>query len=212
MSSTPKRVRKLPKKLVKEVNEPDDLGPMVAASDSSPSTKPTPTKPTKISPTKLSPSPSKKQKKEDTLPDTPLPIPGVVAKAKKVAGQPVAPPPPAVVIEDMQEVMRMHLKKVSGEGREEKIHMKEHSYCRPWNQHPDPSMKCRPAKYLFMKDFPKHVIRTQQGHLTGSLQSHLPGNLPLPFRLENEVVDVESVQPVPEDPLVRECEKVIMVC
>ena len=150
MSSTPKRVRKLPKKLVKEVNEPDDIvGRMVGTSDSSP--------------TPLTKA-CKKPKKEETVPEIPipLPMPGVVAKAKKVAGQPVAPPPPAPVIQDMQEIMSAHLKKLSGQGQEQFLHILDHNYCRPWNRHPDPSMKCRPAKYLFMKDFPKHVIRTPQ--------------------------------------------------
>ena len=191
MSTTPKRVRKPPKKLVKEVNEPDDdiVGPMFAATDSSPSPS-------------VKPPPAKKHKhKEQDHPIMPaaLPVPGVIAKPKKVAAQPVAPPPPAPVIQDLQELLMAHLKNLSGQGQENVAHLTDHNYCRPWNKHPDPNMKCRPAKYLFMKDFPKNAIRTS------TINPNSPGGI----RIENEIVDVESTDSPPEDPLVREAEKII---
>lgn len=50
----------------------------------------------------------------------------------------------------------LYLRKLSGQEKELNIVEVDHSYNKPWNRHPDSSIRSRPAKFLFMDNFPKH--------------------------------------------------------
>lgn len=56
--------------------------------------------------------------------------------------------------ESYQKLMR-YLYHLSGQ---EKVSTnQDHTYARPWNRHPDPAIKSRAARFLFMKGFPRHM-------------------------------------------------------
>lgn len=57
----------------------------------------------------------------------------------------------------------LHL--VSGQLRKLPIHELEHGYAKPWNTHPDLQLTLHPARFLFMKHFPRHL--TKQSYPSG---------------------------------------------
>lgn len=79
-----------------------------------------------------------------------------------------------------------YLHHLSNQDKEERSN--EHSYSRPWNRHPDPNVRALPAKFLFMKDFPKHFA--------------------LQRRSSDDVIDIVTVEEKPyetgENPLITE--------
>lgn len=48
---------------------------------------------------------------------------------------------------------------LSGQTKRTDVTEVDHNYSKPWNQHPDSSIRAKPAKFLFMKNFPKHFLR-----------------------------------------------------
>ena len=53
-----------------------------------------------------------------------------------------------------------YIHQLSGQAIKLSIIEKEHSYSKIWSKHPDPNIKSRPAKFLFMNSFPKHFLRS----------------------------------------------------
>jgi len=53
-----------------------------------------------------------------------------------------------------------YIHQLSGQAVKINIVEKEHSYSKIWSKHPDPIIKSRPAKFLFMNHFPKHFLRS----------------------------------------------------
>ncbi|RWS13535.1 KAT8 regulatory NSL complex subunit 3-like protein [Dinothrombium tinctorium] len=80
------------------------------------------------------------------------------------------------------------LRRISGQEKDLNIVEIEHSYSKSWNVHPDPNIKSRPARFLFMSHFPKHQLLSKN--------------------IDDEVIDVDSVDSsatgVP-NPLIAEC-------
>lgn len=52
-----------------------------------------------------------------------------------------------------------HLRQISGQEKEVQQFEVDHSYSVHWSKHPDKHVKSRPAKFLFMKNFPRHFMR-----------------------------------------------------
>lgn len=53
----------------------------------------------------------------------------------------------------------LFLRQLSGQEKEFSLIELDHSYHRPWNQHPDSHVRSRPVRFLFLQDFPKHFRR-----------------------------------------------------
>lgn len=67
----------------------------------------------------------------------------------------------STVPSDNQNNLMAYLHQLSGQEREVNLFEFDHSYSKPWNRHPDPNIKARPAKFLFMKHFPRHFPRSR---------------------------------------------------
>lgn len=132
-------------------------------------------------PLKSSLSSGQKGHKSDTGKNN---LPGVIVTKKKQPSTPMAPPTP--IMSDAYDNMMGFLHKISGQTRELKPSELDHSYNKRWNSHPDPNMKCKPAKYLFMSEFPKHFMRPEDSEP------------------KDGMIDIETVDPVVTNPLVRE--------
>lgn len=50
-----------------------------------------------------------------------------------------------------------YLHTLSGQTKVQMRSQIDHSYAKPWNQHPDPDIRAKPARFLFMNGFPKHL-------------------------------------------------------
>ena len=109
---------------------------------------------------------------------------GVIVQKKKQPSTPLAPP--IQTLQESYDRMIGFLHRMSGQTKEFKSFEADHSYNRKWNQHPDPGMKCRPAKYLFMKEFPKHFMKPED-------RDPIDG-----------IIDVTSEDVVSSNPLIRE--------
>ncbi|RWS30211.1 KAT8 regulatory NSL complex subunit 3-like protein [Leptotrombidium deliense] len=71
----------------------------------------------------------------------------------------------------------LYLRRLSGQERDLSVVEVEHSYSKSWNVHPDPNIKSRPARFLFMSNFPKHVEYNRSS--------------------EDDVIDVDNVESSP---------------
>ena len=74
------------------------------------------------------------------------------------------------------------LHKISGQEKHVTIIEVDHSYAKPWNRPPDPNIKARPAKFLFMKDFPKHFKEKQYSNDDADVMS-VETKPTLPFQI-----------------------------
>lgn len=85
-------------------------------------------------------------------PHTSIPVDTVKTLAGNAPSGPATPPL-------QQSGTIMFLRHLSGQERETSQVEMDHSYNRPWNQHPDSHVRSRPARFLFMNDFPRHFRR-----------------------------------------------------
>jgi len=53
------------------------------------------------------------------------------------------------------------LHEISGQQKQFNVIDIDHSYAKPWNRHPDAQIRAKSAKFLFMKNFPKHFLKKQ---------------------------------------------------
>lgn len=83
-----------------------------------------------------------------------------------------------------------YLRKLSGQEKNSHIVEIDHNYNKAWNKHPDGSIRSRPAKFLFMDNFPKHFFK--------------PHYYDRSFDINNlKVVDSDD-QPINENPFIKE--------
>jgi regulatory NSL complex subunit 3 len=54
-----------------------------------------------------------------------------------------------------------YLQQMSGQEKKHDVIEVDHSYAKPWNRHPDSMIRAKAAKFLFMKNFPRHFMRRQ---------------------------------------------------
>lgn len=52
--------------------------------------------------------------------------------------------------------IQSYLQRLSGQEKKFSVIDIDHNYAKPWNRHPDSSIRAKAAKFLFMKNFPKH--------------------------------------------------------
>lgn len=64
-----------------------------------------------------------------------------------------------------------HLHQLSGQEKEPNPVELDHGYAKPWNRHPDASIRSRPAKFLFMQHFPRHFLRREEPEVRVDLDS-----------------------------------------
>lgn len=67
---------------------------------------------------------------------------------------------------EIHQNLMAYLHHLSGQEREVNVFEIDHGYAKPWNRHPDPAIKSRPAKFLFMKSFPRHFARSRDNSNT----------------------------------------------
>jgi len=78
-------------------------------------------------------------------------------------GHPTTPTTPVTPLfnTECQQHLMHYLHKLSGQKKENTLLDLDHSYAKAWNKHPDPNIKSRPAKFLFMKNFPRQQSRRE---------------------------------------------------
>ncbi|KAI1280580.1 KAT8 regulatory NSL complex subunit 3 [Halotydeus destructor] len=69
------------------------------------------------------------------------------------------PPTPSTPGNDVNNQLMVYLHHLSGQKKEQNLLEIDHSYAKPWNRHPDPNIKSRSARFLFMKNFPRHFSK-----------------------------------------------------
>jgi regulatory NSL complex subunit 3 len=55
--------------------------------------------------------------------------------------------------------IQSYLQRLSGQEKRFNVIDIDHNYAKPWNRHPDTQIRAKAAKFLFMKNFPKHFRR-----------------------------------------------------
>lgn len=55
--------------------------------------------------------------------------------------------------------IQAYLQRLSGQEKRFNVIDVDHNYAKPWNRHPDAQIRAKAAKFLFMKNFPKHFRR-----------------------------------------------------
>ena len=58
--------------------------------------------------------------------------------------------------------IQTYLQRLSGQEKKFNVIDIDHNYAKPWNRHPDAQIRAKAAKFLFMKNFPKHFRRFDQ--------------------------------------------------
>ncbi|CAG2162103.1 unnamed protein product [Oppiella nova] len=57
------------------------------------------------------------------------------------------------------QTIQTYLHSLSGQEKRFSVIDADHNYAKPWNRHPDAQIRAKAAKFLFMKNFPKHFAR-----------------------------------------------------
>jgi regulatory NSL complex subunit 3 len=55
--------------------------------------------------------------------------------------------------------VQTYLQSLSGQQKQLNVIDVDHTYAKPWNRHPDSQIRAKAAKFLFMKNFPKHFLK-----------------------------------------------------
>lgn len=68
---------------------------------------------------------------------------------------------PSPQLASQSQNLMSYLLRLSGQEKESSVIDFDHNYSKPWNRHPDPNIRARPARFLFMRDFPRHFRRKE---------------------------------------------------
>ena len=77
--------------------------------------------------------------------------------------------------------IQSYLQRLSGQEKKYNLIDVDHNYAKPWNRHPDSSIRAKAAKFLFMKNFPKHFQRysTNDAEQVDVVTVEKPKSLPI---------------------------------
>ncbi|CAG2103699.1 unnamed protein product, partial [Medioppia subpectinata] len=97
------------------------------------------------------------------------------------------------------QTIQTYLHAISGQEKRFNVIDVDHNYAKPWNRHPDAQIRAKAAKFLFMKNFPKHFGRRYHydfgQHIdVVSLPAANQRPLPFPGTAPTDYTAVKSVQ------------------